>query len=309
MKEIEAVTDEVRRAFEGAAWHGPALFEVLDDFTPEQASQRTFTNHTVWEIGLHVAAWVPVVLRRLQGEAVELEAREDWPPVRSTSPEAWKMFRSRLDTDYRRLLDHLGGMTSENLRARIRTKEYDAGFMLHGLAQHVAYHTGQIAQLQKATADPSRGLLRHTLATLAYRGAKAIRGAPPSFSSFRAGERTRTAVEILSHLGDLLDWSLSLVEGGHEWRDAGGEDWQSEAARFHDRLAALDRRLSEPRPLGCAPERLFQGPIADALSHVGQIAMLRGMAGSPVRGENYFKADIEVGVLGPEQAAPRVEFE
>jgi hypothetical protein len=152
-------------------------------------------------------------------------------------------------------------------------------------------------------------MLRHTLATLAYRGGKAVRGAPEGFGTFRAAPTTRSPVEILAHIGDLLDWALALANGRHEWHDSPSRPWEEEVLRFFAALAALDRRLASEAPLGSPPERLFQGPIADALTHVGQITMLRRMAGAPVRGENYFRAEIEAGRVGPEQASPRREFE
>ncbi|MBZ5576915.1 MAG: hypothetical protein LAP40_10185 [Acidobacteriia bacterium] len=152
-------------------------------------------------------------------------------------------------------------------------------------------------------------LLRHTVATLAYRGGKALRGAPPEFATFRAGPQTRTPGEVLAHLGDLLDWALSLAEGAPEWHNAPVLAWDQGTARFFAALAALDRRLASGAPLGSPPERLFQGPVADALTHVGQIAMLRRMAGTPVRGENYLKAEIVAGRVGADQAKPRLEFD
>jgi hypothetical protein len=152
-------------------------------------------------------------------------------------------------------------------------------------------------------------MLRHAVATLAYRGGKVLRGAPPGFAAFNAGPGSRTPAEILAHVGDLLDWAAGLSEGRHEWRDSPPLPWDQAVARFFDGLAALDRRLASPAPLGFPAERIFQGPVADALAHVGQIAMLRRLAGHPVRGENYFKAEIVAGRVGPEQAAPRREFE
>jgi hypothetical protein len=157
------------------------------------------------------------------------------------------------------------------------------------------------------TEDP--GMLRHTLATLAYRGGKAVRGAPPEFGDFEAGPQTRTPGQILAHVGDLLDWALCLADGRHEWHESKPLPWDQEVARFFRGLKALDDRLGSGKPLGFPAERLFQGPIADALTHVGQIAMLRRMAGHPVRGENYFKAEIAAGRVGSEQAAPRREFD
>ena len=152
-------------------------------------------------------------------------------------------------------------------------------------------------------------LLRHTVATLAYRGGKAVRGAPASFSGFAASPGTRTPGQILAHINDLLSWALHLAEGRHVWEESTPGPWEQDAARFHAALERLDARLAAAEPLGCAPEKLFQGPIADALTHVGQLAMLRRMAGAAMRGENYFKADIRAGRVGAEQPPSRVEFD
>ena len=156
--------------------------------------------------------------------------------------------------------------------------------------------------------EPQRELLRHTVATLAYRGRKALTGAPPVFSEFRAGPSSRTAGRILAHIGDLLDWALSLAEDRQEWRDSEPLPWEQGAARFFTALAAFDALLASATPLAVSPERLFQGPVADALTHVGQISLLRGLAGVPVKGENYFLAEIVSGRVGSEQAEPRREF-
>ena len=152
-------------------------------------------------------------------------------------------------------------------------------------------------------------MLRHTVATLAYRGGKAVRGAPPEFAAYRAAPGTRTPGEILAHIGDLLDWSLKLADGGHEFHESAPLPWDQEVARFFTALAAFDRRLAATEPPGCSEEKLFQGPIADTLTHVGQIAMLRRMAGCTMRGENYFRADITAGRVGSEQSAPAYEFD
>lgn len=154
--------------------------------------------------------------------------------------------------------------------------------------------------------DEKRQLLRHTLATLAYRGGKAVRNAPASFATYDGGGRT--PAQILAHIGDLLDWSLGLTQGKQVFREATPLPWEDEVARFHAALEALDAALSTDEPLGYPPERIFQGPIADALTHVGQIAMLRRMAGCAFRGENYFKAEITAGRVGADQPAPRAEF-
>jgi hypothetical protein len=157
--------------------------------------------------------------------------------------------------------------------------------------------------------DPKRLLLRHTLATLAYRGGKALRGAPARFATFRVGADSRTPIEILAHMGDLFDWALALARGEHVWHDSTPGSWEEEVERFFAALQRFDEALASVAPLGFPEERLFQGPVADALTHVGQIAMLRRLAGAPVKGENYFKADIAAGRVGAEQTAPRVEFE
>jgi hypothetical protein len=152
-------------------------------------------------------------------------------------------------------------------------------------------------------------MLRHTLATLAYRGGKVTRDAPTDFSEFRVGESSRTPGEILAHVGDLLDWGLSMAKGQQAWHDSRPLPWEDEVSRFFEALARFDEYLGSNEPLGWSAEHLFQGPIADALTHVGQIAMLRRLAGAPVKGENYARAMIGVGRVGREQAAPRREFD
>lgn len=157
--------------------------------------------------------------------------------------------------------------------------------------------------------DPKRELLRHTVATLAYRGGKAVRNAPKDFAEFRGCPSGRTAGQILAHLGDLLDWGLSIAQGKQSWKGSGPLPWDKERERFFAALKNFDEYLASTEPLQAPPEKLFQGPVADALTHVGQIAMLRRMAGGPVKGENYFVADIVGGRTGPEQSAPRREFD
>ena len=155
----------------------------------------------------------------------------------------------------------------------------------------------------------SRQLLRHTVATLAYRGGKAVRGAPASFADFSAAGGIRSPRQILAHIGDLLDWALSLAEGQQRWHDSAPLPWGQEVARFFAALEKLDGYLSSAADLKVAPEKLFQGAIADALTHVGQINILRRLAGIPVRAENYFVAEIAVGRVGADQAAPKLEFD
>jgi hypothetical protein len=160
-----------------------------------------------------------------------------------------------------------------------------------------------------AASDDKRELLRHTVATLAYRGGKAVKNAPPEFKDFRVGDGTRTPGEILAHIGDLLDWTLSIAAGKQTWHDSKPLPWDDEVARFFAALDAFDLYLASDDPLAASPENLFQGPVADALTHVGQIAMLRRVAGGPIRGENYFKAEIESGRVGADQSSRRTEFD
>lgn len=157
--------------------------------------------------------------------------------------------------------------------------------------------------------DPGRQLLRHTLATVAYRSGKALRGAPEHFSSFHIGDKTRTPAQILAHMGDLFDWALSIAQGQQAWHDSTPLPWNAEVERLFASIQKFDDYLASHEPIHGSLEGLFQGPVADALNHVGQIAMLRRLAGSPILGENYFKADIAAGRVGLAQAAPRREFE
>jgi hypothetical protein len=156
--------------------------------------------------------------------------------------------------------------------------------------------------------DEKRALLRHAVATVAYRGAKAVRGAPASFASYTPDGTPRTVVTILAHMGDLFDWALSQAEGAEAWRDSVPLEWEAEVERFFVTLQRFDHMLASERPLAVAPERLFQGAVADALAHIGQLAMLRRLSGAKMPGENYSRADIAVGRVSAEQTAPRREF-
>jgi len=155
----------------------------------------------------------------------------------------------------------------------------------------------------------TRLFLRHTLATLAYRGGKPLRDAPASFATFKASPTTRTPLEILAHVGDLMAWALSMARGAQQWNDAAPRPWDEECTRFFATLTAFDEYLASDRPLECSEESLNQGPIADALTHIGQIALLRRIAGTPMRGENYAQAQIEIGRVGPGQAPAVREFD
>src|SRR6266849_8417196 len=115
-------------------------------------------------------------------------------------------------------------------------------------------------------ADPVREFLRHTVATVAYRGGKALRGAPESFAAFRCGDTTRAPAKILAHMGDLFDWALSMGRGEPAWKDSEPLLWKAEAERFHAAVKKFDEYLASSEPLRTTPERLFQGPVADALN-------------------------------------------
>lgn len=156
--------------------------------------------------------------------------------------------------------------------------------------------------------QPSWAPLRHLLATLAYRAAKVLRETPEGFATFQLAPGRRLPVEIVAHLGDLMDWALRMARGELRWVPAGSADWDHEVARLFAGFAALDAQLAAEEPPPEWAERLVQGPLADALTHVGQLALLRGAAGAPVRPESYARAAIAPGRVGTDQLAPRAEF-
>lgn len=164
--------------------------------------------------------------------------------------------------------------------------------------------------MAKTAAEHSRDLpLRHAIATLAYRGAKVLRDAPPQFSGFRPGSTSRSAGEILAHIIDLLNWVLSQARGKERWRTSKPRSWQEDSERFFAALSAFDAYLASEEPLHQSAAQIFQGGVADALTHVGQIAMLRRLAGARVLGENYNRAKIEAGRVGPNQRTAVSEFD
>jgi len=157
--------------------------------------------------------------------------------------------------------------------------------------------------------DEKRALLRHTVATVAYRGGKAVRDAPASFASYSPDGSPRTAARILAHIGDLYDWALSQARGAEAWNDSTPLDWPRECERFFGALRRFDEYLASDAPLAVPPERLFQGAIADSLTHVGQLAMLRRLAGAKMKSENYSRAEVVAGRVGAEQTPPKREFD
>jgi hypothetical protein len=147
--------------------------------------------------------------------------------------------------------------------------------------------------------DEKRELLRHALATVAYRATRALEGAPDHFAGFAAAGRM--PVQILAHMGDLFDWALSAAVGHEHWQTAQPRPWPEEKQRFFSSLQTLDSFLASDSPLQASPERLLQGPVADALTHVGQLAMLRRLSGSPTHGENFYVAAVHSGQVGADQ--------
>ena len=154
--------------------------------------------------------------------------------------------------------------------------------------------------------DQARQLLRHTLAALAYRTARAIEGAPETFATF--GGAGRQPGQILAHMGDLFDWALSIARGKQAWRNSTPLPWPEETARFFAALSAFDAYLASGQPFHASIEKLFQGPIADALTHAGQLAMLRRLAGCPIRGENYYVATLAKGNVSATPPPPVQSF-
>ena len=157
--------------------------------------------------------------------------------------------------------------------------------------------------------DESRALLRHTLATLAYRAAKVLRDVPPGFAHTRIAPNCRTPLQIVGHLGDLFDWALRIANGDWKWTAESIGEWDAEVERLFAGLAKLDARLAADEPLGNPAEKIFQGPIADALTHVGQLSMIRGIAGAPVRPESYGRAALKAGRVGRDQPAAKAEYD
>jgi hypothetical protein len=155
---------------------------------------------------------------------------------------------------------------------------------------------------------PSReqALLRHYLAAIAYRTQKALRGAPVHYPDFSLGHHTRTPVEILRHMTSLLGYSRTLFVGGsYPVKPAPLPSFTDEVARFHEMLEAVDELLADGATLReISVEQLLQGPLADVMTHVGQLALLRRAAGAPVAPENFIYAHVEAQRLGPDQPLP-----
>jgi hypothetical protein len=157
--------------------------------------------------------------------------------------------------------------------------------------------------------DRDTQFLRHTLATLAYRAEKVLRDAPPQFAALSLGEGTRTPLQLVGHLGDLLEWAGELAAGRWSWKAASRGEWDADCERFFAAMKHLDAQLASGAALGHPAQQIFQAPIADALTHVGQLALLRRCAHAPVRPESYGRAEIVAGRVGREQSSKRKEFD
>jgi hypothetical protein len=170
--------------------------------------------------------------------------------------------------------------------------------------------TGSAGGLGPSGGDAARDVVRHILATLAYRASKAIRGAPQSYGSFRVGTTTRTPAEILAHMSDLMDWALTMVQGREQWHVRPPRGWADDVDRLFTAITALDRYLATGATIDPpALLQLVQGPVVDALTHTGQLTLLRRLADAPVRGEGYQVAPIVAGQTGLDQPPPVFEFD
>jgi uncharacterized damage-inducible protein DinB len=150
--ETERIADQLRRAVEGEAWHGPSVMEVLAGVDARTAASRPIAGaHSIWELLNHITAWTRAILRRMDGEAVELEGESDWPPVTNPSGPSWQAAIASFRAAQDELLARLPAVTQQQLSAIVPGRKYNYQFMLDGLVQHHLYHAGQMALLKKAS--------------------------------------------------------------------------------------------------------------------------------------------------------------
>lgn len=304
------ISDQLRRAFEGGTWIDASVFGMLERIDAALATLRNPGTHSTWEIIAHVTVWLEIADQRANGQIADaIEEAATFPPITDFSPAAWDAARARLRAAYVALQRTVDAMTDRDFEKPTPGRDYNHRFLIDGMIQHAVYHLGQISHAYRASLDGDRAMLRHTLATLAYRAEKVLHDTPPDFAAHRIGPSTRTPLEILGHLGDLVEWAEALADGDGKWKAASLGDWNADLARFFAALARLDARLAKPDPLVHPAAQILQGPIADALTHVGQIAMLRGHAGAPVRPESFARAEISPGRVGRDQSADRREFD
>lgn len=157
MPEVERIVDQLNRAFEGEAWHGPAVVEILEGITAPQAAARPLHGaHSIWEITLHITAWERAVLRRLQGDRAELLAEEDWPAVPRTDEKAWERAKEALRQNHDELRSAISLLDESRLDQPIIEGMSSVYVTLHGIIQHSLYHAGQVAILKKASSEDER---------------------------------------------------------------------------------------------------------------------------------------------------------
>ena len=150
MNNGEFLADQLRRAHQGEAWHGPSLRETLSGVTAEMAGARPVGDaHTIWELIRHIGAWVHAAGRALEGEA--LGAAEDWPPVEQMSEAVWQETLARLDQETEHLQKAISKLSDEHLKKGVTGRDFSVRFLLEGLIQHHLYHAGQMALLKKMT--------------------------------------------------------------------------------------------------------------------------------------------------------------
>jgi uncharacterized damage-inducible protein DinB len=153
MSELEFIADQLDRAFDGEAWHGPALMEVLEGIDAKTAAAHPVPAvHSIWELVLHLATWERVIAWRIQGKALMPSDEENFPRVHQTTNGAWSEALKNLRSTHATLIQLVSAMKESQLNDRVPGKDYDLRFMLTGAVQHAAYHGGQIALLQKAQA-------------------------------------------------------------------------------------------------------------------------------------------------------------
>jgi uncharacterized damage-inducible protein DinB len=149
--EIQRIAEQLRRAVEGGAWHGPSVLETLSGVDARTAEARPISSaHSIWEILHHITAWTRAIVRRLNGEAIELEGADDWPPVQDASEASWQSALASFRAAQDELLAKMKSMGNDELGMPVPGKNYSNSFMLHGIVQHHLYHAGQMAILKKA---------------------------------------------------------------------------------------------------------------------------------------------------------------
>ncbi len=154
MSEISRIAEQMKRAFEGEAWHGPSLLETLGQVEAVKASAKPLPSvHSTWEIVYHVTAWKRAICVRLGGQAIELVGEKDWPPIADVSASSWQKALSELKEAHKQLMRAVEELPDARLEDKVPGRDYTVYLMLHGMAQHDIYHAGQIAILKKSVQE------------------------------------------------------------------------------------------------------------------------------------------------------------